>query len=113
MCLEERGWCKHASYKLEADFMADPFWCKDCGENLEIEEFPISTELQTELMEWVTEYGQWIDLETDTLRDNGVKLEEWHNKTGLRLFQEVKKQLGDTYPLTFVPSNSATLYSKS
>jgi len=45
--------------------MADPFWCNDCGENLEIDEFPISDKLQEELLEWVSEYGKWIDLETD------------------------------------------------
>ena len=103
--------CKHNSYKFEADFMADPFWCNDCGENLEIDEFPISDKIQEELLEWVSEYGKWIDLETNLLTENGVKLEEWHNKKGLRLFQEVKKQLGEKYPIVFVPSNSAQLYS--
>lgn len=103
--------CKHISYKFKADFMADPFWCNDCGENLEIDEFPISDKLQEELLEWVSEYGKWIDLETDLLKENGVKLEERHNEKGLRLFQEVKKQLGEKYPIVFVPSNSAQLYS--
>ena len=64
-----------------------------------------------ELLEWVSEYGKWIDLETDLLKENGVKLEEWHNEKGVRLFQEVVKQLGGKYPIVFVPSNSAQLYS--
>ena len=65
-----------------------------------------------ELLEWVSEYGKWIDLETDLLKENGVKLEEWYNEKGVRLFQEVKKQLGEKYPIVFVPSNSAQLYSE-
>ncbi|MUL30783.1 hypothetical protein Bmeg_01869 [Bacillus megaterium] len=28
--------CKHNTYKLEADFSADPIWCNDCGENLDL-----------------------------------------------------------------------------
>jgi hypothetical protein len=103
--------CKHTSYKFEADFMADPIWCKNCGENLDIEEFPISDKLQEELMEWVSEYGEWIDLESDSLKENGLKLEESHNEKGLQLFQEVKKQLGEKYPIVFVSSKSAQLYN--
>ena len=83
------------SYKFEADFSADPIWCNICGGNLEIEEFPLSDKLQKELLEWVSEYGKWIDLETDLLKENGLKLQEKHNEKGLRLFQKVKKQLGE------------------
>jgi len=42
-----------------------------CGENLDIEVFPLIDELQEELMEWVSEYGKWIDFETDSLKENG------------------------------------------
>jgi len=96
--------CKHTSYKFEADFMADPIWCKNCGENLDIDEFPISDKLQEEIMGWVSEYGKWLDIETDSLKENGLKLEENHNEKGLQLFQKVKNELGEKYPIRFVPS---------
>ncbi|MGE6259085.1 hypothetical protein ACQKCU_14455 [Heyndrickxia sporothermodurans] len=91
------------SFKLEADFSTDPIWCNVCGWNLDIEEFPLSDSLQKELLEWVSEYGKWIDLETDSLKENGLKLQGNHNKKGLQLFQKVKKQLGEKYPIIFVP----------
>jgi hypothetical protein len=94
------------SFKFEADFSADPIWCNVCGWNLDIEDFPLSDKLQEELIEWVKEYGKWIDLETDTLIENGLNLVENHNEKGLQLFQEVKKQLGEKYPIVFVPSKS-------
>jgi hypothetical protein len=31
--------------KLEADFSPDPLWCKKCGCNLDIDEFPLSNEI--------------------------------------------------------------------
>ena len=97
--------CKFTnSFKLEADFSADPIWCNVCGWNLDIEEFPISDKLQEELFEWEKEYGKWIDLETDSLKENGLKLQENHNKKGLQLFQEVRKQLEQQYQIIFVPS---------
>lgn len=96
--------CKHTSYKFEADFAADPIWCNECGENFDIEEFPLTDELQEKLMQWISEYGKWIDLETDSLTENGLKLVENHNEKGIQLFQEVKKQLGEQYPIVFVPS---------
>jgi len=97
--------CKFTnSFKLEADFSADPIWCNVCGWNLDIEEFPISDKIQEELFEWVNEYSKWIDLETDSLKENGLKLQENHNKKGLQLFQEVRKQLEQQYQIIFVPS---------
>ncbi|MFJ8260824.1 hypothetical protein ACIQ4I_02545 [Rummeliibacillus sp. NPDC094406] len=111
MIWKQKKNCEHASYKFEADFTADPIWCKDCGENLDIDEFPLSDKLQQELWEWGAEYGKWIDLDTDSLKENGLKLEKNHNEKGLQLFQEVKKQLGEKYPIVFVPSKSAQLYN--
>lgn len=97
--------CKFTnSFKLQADFLADPIWCNICGWNLDIEEFPLSDNLKKELLEWVSEYGKWIDLEKDSLKESGIKLQENHNEKGLQLFQKVKKELGEKYPIIFVPS---------
>ncbi|PGX73220.1 hypothetical protein COE31_23265 [Priestia megaterium] len=102
--------CKHNKYKLEADFSADPIWCNDCGENLDLEEFPLSENLKGELEEWIDDYGNWIDFDTDSLRENGIEMETEYNKKGLQLFGQVKKQLGIDYPIVFVPSKSGELY---
>lgn len=37
------------SFKIEADFGADPIWCNQCGWNLDIEEFPLTDNLKVEL----------------------------------------------------------------
>ncbi|MFF2596799.1 hypothetical protein ACFVSZ_25900 [Priestia megaterium] len=89
--------CKHNTYKLEADFSADPIWCNNCGENLDLEE-------------WTDDYGNWIDFDTDSLRENGMETETEYNRKGQQLFEEVKKQLGTDYPIVFVPSKSGELY---
>lgn len=91
--------CKHTSFKFEADFVADPIWCNDCGENLDIEDFPLSENLREALLEWGSVYGKWIKT-----RGN-------HNEKGFELFQEVRKLLGEKYPIIFVPSKSAKLYN--
>ena len=31
-----------------------------CGCNFELEDIPISNELKSELMEWGTQYGEWM-----------------------------------------------------
>ncbi|WP_251028986.1 hypothetical protein [Bacillus sp. ISL-40] len=80
MFWKKRRNCKHTSYKFEADFVADSIWCNDCGENLDIEEFPLTDELREQLMDWVSEYGKWIDLETDLLEENGLQLVGNHNE---------------------------------
>ena len=102
--------CKHTAFKFEADFVADPIWCKDCGVNLDIEEFSLSDKLQEELWNWGLEYGKWLDLETDSLKENGLIIEKKYNEQGLKLFQKVKKELGEKYPIVFVPANSAQQY---
>lgn len=103
--------CKHPSYKMEADFSADPFWCKVCGENLDSEDFHLSGNLQQRLVQWIEEYGAWIDLKTDNLKDNGLILEEEHNKKGKQLFQEVLKERGREILIVFIPSKTAENYS--
>ena len=103
--------CTHDSYKMEADYSADPIWCKNCGMNLDIEDFPLSKELEEQLTQWVLSYGNWIDLDTDRLKENGVKLEKEHNESGMQLFEKVKQELGENYPIAFIPSNSAQYYS--
>ena len=102
--------CKHDTYKLEADFSTDPIWCNKCGENLDIEDFSLSNILQQELECWVSNYGNWIDFDTDSLKEKGIEMENEHNKKGLDLLQKIKEELGVDYPIIFSPSTSGELY---
>ncbi|WP_416151778.1 hypothetical protein ACM26V_03500 [Salipaludibacillus sp. HK11] len=96
--------------KVEADFSADPIWCIKCGCNLDIRLFSISNELIKELKNWILKYGEWIDMEDDTLVSNGVELEAQHNRIGRELTERVKKELGEGYDVIFSPSTFASNY---
>lgn len=73
--------CKHKEtddLKVEGDVGADPIWCNKCGCNFDIEEVSISDGLKEEVMRWAMMYGEWIDWHKDTLRPNGIELENKH-----------------------------------
>nr|WP_047155484.1 hypothetical protein [Aneurinibacillus tyrosinisolvens] len=97
--------------KIEGDVGADPIWCNQCGCNLDLDEIPISNELKGELMEWVINYGKWIDWDNDKLLLNGIKLEEEHNKIGAELIVKIKEELGEKYKIRFSPSTIARHYA--
>ncbi|MBS2968135.1 hypothetical protein J9317_05115 [Metabacillus sp. KIGAM252] len=97
---------------MEADFSADPIWCSKCEENLDIDNFPLSEELKEELAEWIGDYGEWIDMEKDTLMPGGLELEGKHDERGLELFNKVKASLGEGFPIVFVPSPLGQWYKK-
>ncbi|KYD02685.1 MULTISPECIES: hypothetical protein [Heyndrickxia] len=97
--------------KVEGDVDTDPIWCNQCGCNFDIEEVPISEDLKDELMKWAMQYGKWIDWSKDTLRSNGIELENEHNKLGHLLTDQVKKELGAKYKVSFSPSSSARMYA--
>lgn len=92
--------------KLEGDVGADPLWCNQCGCNLDLDEVPISQFLKEELMEWVMNYGEWIDWEKDSLVPNAKVMEEVHNQSGSELLEKLKKELGGKYSVTFSPSRT-------
>lgn len=98
--------------KVEADVGADPFWCQRCGYNFDLDPFTLSMELKKELLNWMVQYGEWIDWDTDKLVENGVKLEEKHNIEGERLTERVKKELGAAYRVVFSPSSMARSYAE-
>ncbi|MDQ0231700.1 hypothetical protein [Metabacillus malikii] len=108
-CLCETG--QTNNLKLEGDVGADPVWCKECGCNLEVEDFDVSEALVKKLFEWSSSYGLWIDWETDTLRQNGLLLENKFNQIGKLLVNELAMELGDLYNITFIPSTSARFYA--
>lgn len=97
--------------KVEGDVDTDPIWFNQCGCNFDIEEVPISEDLKDELMKWAKQYGKWIDWSKDTLRSNGIELENECNKLGLLLTDKVKKALGAKYKVSFSPSSSARMYA--
>ncbi|QDQ01855.1 hypothetical protein FOH38_15925 [Lysinibacillus fusiformis] len=93
--------------KVEGDIAADAIWCNKCYSNFDIEYVPLSIKLKAELMEWILQYGKWIDWENDGIFPNGVELEEKHNNEGLKLTEKVKKELAGKYKVSFSPSTFA------
>ncbi|MDQ0160758.1 hypothetical protein [Alkalibacillus salilacus] len=98
--------------KIEADVGADPIWCDRCHCNLDVEEIPISLNLKLRLMKWIGDYGKWIDWDKDGIVSNGVELEKTHNKEGLKLTEEVQKELEGKYKVSFSPSTFARMHVK-
>ncbi|PLT28183.1 hypothetical protein [Peribacillus deserti] len=77
------------SLKIEADFVADAIWCNQCGENLDIEDFPITENLKVELNQWTGLYKK-------------ISIKE-HNSRGEHLTEKVKEELGPEYKIVFIP----------
>ena len=89
---------------LEADFGSDPIWCGVCGYNLDIEELEISEELRQAIFVWENQFGEWLDLDTDELEEDGEPLEEAFNARGLELLALLKQELGNKYEWNYSPS---------
>ncbi|WP_245183632.1 MULTISPECIES: hypothetical protein [Lentibacillus] len=89
---------------MEADYSADPLWCSKCGCNLDIDDFPLSDELKSELMNWVIEYGEILE-QTDygekIKRDTAILVKS-HDEKGLSLYQKLKFELGDGHEVNYV-----------
>ncbi|MEM5018356.1 hypothetical protein WKH31_18825 [Metabacillus indicus] len=79
------------SFKLEADYVADPIWCTICGWNLDIDEFPLKDDLKNDLFQWVEQYKR-------------IPANE-HNAIGQNLTEKVKEELGSEYRLMFIPQH--------
>ncbi|GIN63835.1 hypothetical protein J27TS8_38280 [Robertmurraya siralis] len=108
--------CEHsipASLKIEGDVGADPLWCANCGYNIDIADLPLSNNLVAALSSWNMTYGEWIDWNTDKLKEDGIQLEKQFNRAGEALTEKVRREIGHIYGITFVPSTSARLYSET
>lgn len=103
---------KTHTLKLEGDVGADPIWCNQCGCNLNVEDAPISNELKRALILWAGEYGAWIDWNKDCLIQNGIELEDRFNETGYILTEQLKRECGESYKVTYSPSSSARHYAR-
>jgi transcription elongation factor Elf1 len=105
--------CTNETYtlKIKADVDIDPLWCGVCGCNIDIEEAPLSDELKEELMIRTAQYGNWIDWEADHLRSNGIEREEQHNEQGRVLARKIRKELVETYTVTFYPAAMGRKYA--
>ena len=67
---------------IEGDFGADPLWCGQCLANLELEDIPLSEALLTELTTWMCDFGEWIDIENDSIIEGAEHLAQAHDKQG-------------------------------
>ena len=84
--------CKCAftnSFKLEADFAADPIWCNVCGWNIDIDELPLTDNLKDNLYQWIKQYKK-------------IPMNE-HNAIGQSLTEKVKEELGSEYRIIYIP----------
>lgn len=99
--------------KVEGDVGADPIWCSQCGCNFDLDDIPISNELKRKLSEWATRYGEWIDWDLDQIIENGVDIEEEHNRQGSYLTEKVKLELSGKYRIKFSPSSMGRSYASN
>lgn len=97
--------------KVDGDVGADPIWCNQCGCNFDLDDIPISKELNRELREWASKYGEWIDWDLDQIIENGIELEEEHNRQGANLTEKVKLELSVKYIIKFSPSSMGRRYA--
>ncbi|MCM3596200.1 hypothetical protein M4D55_10480 [Metabacillus idriensis] len=82
--------CKFTnSFKLEADYGADPIWCTICGWNLDIDEFPLKDNFKNDLFQWIEQYKK-------------ISTNE-HNAIGQNLTEKLKEKLGSEYRIIFIP----------
>lgn len=95
--------------KVEGDVGADAIWCDDCGNNLDIEEVPLSQPLKIKLMKWAEQYGTWMNRERNQSHKDETQLEDAHNHLGQLLTNEVQKELGMSYKVSFSFSTSAKI----
>ena len=96
--------------KIEGDVGADPIWCDECMCNLELADLSLSSQLKSELWEWMRGYGVWIDWDKDQLVPNGIELEAAHNVLGKELTTKVQKEVEGKYIIRFSPSTMARTY---
>ncbi|WP_246938828.1 hypothetical protein [Bacillus pinisoli] len=106
---EQQETCK---LKVEGDVGADPIWCNQCGCNFELDDIPLSNELKRELSNWATQYGDWMDWELDQVIENGMEMEEVHNRKGAFLTEKVQSELWGKYKVKFSPSSMGRSYTK-
>lgn len=90
--------------KVEGDVGADALWCAICGYNLDLEEINLPQSLKSKLNKWMNTYGDWIDWDKDTLKENAKEEINAHNDAGQSLTKEVQKELVD-YEVTFKPTS--------
>ncbi|MGV8981142.1 hypothetical protein [Clostridium sp.] len=91
--------CNQKNYDLilEANYGADPIWCRKCGCNLDLDIFPLSQELIKELVNWVKNYSNLVLDESEYI----YEVSKQHNKEGLKLLEKVQKELGAKYTITY------------
>ncbi|ENH95808.1 hypothetical protein J416_13886 [Gracilibacillus halophilus YIM-C55.5] len=70
----------------------------------DIDDFPLSNKLKSELINWVMEYERMLE-QTDygeKITHNTTLLVKSHDEKGWRLYQKIKLELGDGYKVSYV-----------
>lgn len=90
--------CSHEKYRVEADF-ADPIWCANCNWNFDIDELPLTEELDRGLTSWILDYQNSVDFFKASSLPEDKKIK--HNEIGKLLAKKVQIELG--VPVIFNP----------
>lgn len=87
--------------KVEADFYTDPLWCSICGYNLDIDEFPLRELIKKKLMLWVEKYEDVLEENSHQSSFEYELNKHEYNQVGLELTEEIKKDIGHQYNISF------------
>lgn len=87
--------------KVEADFYTDPLWCSICGYNLDIDEFPLRELIKEKLMLWGEKYEDVLEENSHQSSFEYELNKREYNQVGLELTEEIKKDIGHQYNISF------------
>lgn len=90
--------------KLMADYHCHPLWGGDSGDFSDIspEELPISLELKNSLNEWAKRYDDILNVDDPASSSfKSEKEEKLFVDDGYKLAECLKRELGNTYKVTY------------
>ncbi|WP_155834295.1 hypothetical protein [Halotalea alkalilenta] len=85
------------------EYMATPFFCPDTDSmgHVDIEDLELSAQLGKNIYEWDKHYQE--SLNQNYPPDSIFEKVDEHNIEGERLFNEIKKEVGEKYDIIFHP----------
>jgi hypothetical protein len=97
--------CKEQTHEItvEADYMADPFWCSNCKCNLDPNEIPVSDQLREELNKWMLDFQKVLFFSESGIETIDEEFKQKYIKRGMELTEEVKKELEGEFYVTYKP----------
>lgn len=94
--------------KFSASYMESPFFNAELSQMgpVDVREMGLSKELEERVERWDHAYQATLSSEypPDSKFETNEELEA-HNREGLALFQELQKELGEVYEITYMPNS--------